>query len=538
LLSQGGFGAVYLAMDLKLHGPCAIKENLDTSPEAERQFEQEASILFNLKHPGLPRVFDFFSLSGKGSYLAMDFIEGDNLETLLEDEKKPLPEKKVLEWLQQICNALTYMHNQPLPIVHRDIKPANIKITPEGQAVLVDFGISKVYKKSQLTTLGAMAATPGYAPIEQYGRGRTDIRTDVYALGATAFTLLTNTVPPDSPDRFAGTPLPNPLDLNGQISLQVANAIIKALDIDPDRRFQSVVDFWDALGSPAAGTAQTVILSNKPSPKLTIKIPTQYIQPEPSPLKIQQAHYEPELVHIPAGTFLMGAEAYDNLADAHEKPQHTISLPEYYIGKYPVTNAEYQYFRKDTGKPSPAGWRNGKYPQNTNNHPVVEISWYDARDYCQWLAKKSNKRYRLPTEAEWEKAARGDKGFRYPWGNTFDPACCNSKNSPALARPSEGREILTTSVGTFSTLGGDSPYGCADMAGNVWEICSTKWDFEYPYSTTDGRDDLAGDDLGRVVRGGSWFDNEPEKWLRCTARIRINPWHKRIYWGFRCVLAV
>ena len=140
----------------------------------------------------------------------MDFVEGQDLQEKLDQLNGPLPESQVLTWIDQILEALDYLHHQNPPVIHRDIKPGNIRITPQGIAMLVDFGIAKVYDPAYRTTLGARAVTPGFAPFEQYGQRPTDARTDLYALGATMYTLLTGQVPPESIDRVAGTALPPP----------------------------------------------------------------------------------------------------------------------------------------------------------------------------------------------------------------------------------------------------------------------------------------------------------------------------------------
>lgn len=179
LLGQGGFGAVYRAWDISLSHPCAIKENLETSSVAQRQFAREAQILANLSHPNLPHVTDHFVILGQVQYLVMDFIEGENLQEILDRLGGPLPEDQAIFWIKQVCDALTYLHSQNPPVIHRDLKPANIKIDPTGKAVLVDFGIAKIFDPSQGTTVGARGVTPGFSPPEQYGQGGTDPRSDV-----------------------------------------------------------------------------------------------------------------------------------------------------------------------------------------------------------------------------------------------------------------------------------------------------------------------------------------------------------------------
>jgi len=251
LLGQGGFGAVYRAWDINLKRPCAVKENLDATPEAQEQFERTAIILAGLRHPNLALVSDHFFIPGQGQYLVMDYVDGQDLKEILESTGKPIPEDDGVNWISQICDALAYIHNQDPPIIHRDIKPANIKITPEGKAVLVDFGIAKIYDPNLRTTAGARAVTPGYSPPEQYGMGRTGVRSDIYALGATMYTMLTDDLPPDSVDIMTeSVPAPDPISTkNPKISTQVNQAVAKAMNVKRRQRFASATDFKQALTS-------------------------------------------------------------------------------------------------------------------------------------------------------------------------------------------------------------------------------------------------------------------------------------------------
>ncbi len=246
LLGQGGFGALYRIWDATLGRPCALKENLDIAPDTQRQFLREAKILANLHHPNLPRVTDYF-IENQKQYLVMDFVEGQDLQEMLDDRGGPLSEDQALNWVRQICDALTYLHKQKPPVIHRDIKPANIKVTPSGQAVLVDFGIAKQTDPHLKTTVGAQAVTPGFSPYEQYGKGVTDARTDVYALGATLYTLLTGQEPPESVQRVVRDPLMLPRSLNPALSARTSAALARALQMDPTQRFQSAADFKAAL---------------------------------------------------------------------------------------------------------------------------------------------------------------------------------------------------------------------------------------------------------------------------------------------------
>jgi formylglycine-generating enzyme required for sulfatase activity len=240
-------------------------------------------------------------------------------------------------------------------------------------------------------------------------------------------------------------------------------------------------------------------------------------QAAPPPAEVARLVFEPQMIRISAGKFLMGttkeqaAQAIKNGLDKQvverEQPQHTVELSEYSIGKYPITNREYQAFLRDVKvQTPPRGWDGDQFPAEKGGHPVVNVSWDDATAYCKWLSEKTKKNYRLPTEAEWEKAARGEDGRVYPWGNDFDSKKANT---------SESKIGDTTDVGKFSNsdpaLSGDSPYGCADMAGNVWEWCND-WFSEKEYQGRAGKNvkDLQGPKNGttRCLRGGSWLSDE------------------------------
>lgn len=263
--------------------------------------------------------------------------------------------------------------------------------------------------------------------------------------------------------------------------------------------------------------------------------------------------FEPQLVTIPAGPFLMGtpergvdgifklmqAEYKDTKREWPEReiPQHEVVLDSYAISRYPITNVEYAHFIEDGGYTVRDYWTEAGWAQKENEElteplfwkdvqwndpaqPVVGVSWYEAAAYCRWLAAKSGKPYRLPTEAEWEKAARGMDGRRYPWGNTWDASCCNNKES------GPGK---TVPVGQYPR--GDSPYGVGDLAGQAREWCNSRF-ASYPYRIDDGREETEGNDP-RVLRGGSW--NDGIGWCRCSCRIWNYPGNGAPNRGFRCV---
>lgn len=253
-LGRGGFGAVYRAWDMNLNKHCAVKENLETSPEAQRQFTREAIVLANLSHPNLPRVTDHFILPEQGQYLVMDFVEGEDLVSVIRRQGVVPPEQAVT-WVVQVAEALEYLHSRTPPVVHRDIKPANIRITLDNRAVLVDFGLVKVSAPHAKTTLGARAVTPGYAPPEQYGQGSTDERTDIYALGATLFSLVTGKDPVESVQRMVGTLQPAAQSLNPAVPSALSQVIERAMSVYPEQRYQSAGEFKAALLQAMAASA-------------------------------------------------------------------------------------------------------------------------------------------------------------------------------------------------------------------------------------------------------------------------------------------
>jgi formylglycine-generating enzyme required for sulfatase activity len=635
-LAAGGFGAVYRAWDLTLKKPCAVKENFEGSPQAQKQFEREALILAKLNHPNLPRVTDHFIIQGQ--YLVMDFVGGDDLQEMLHQQGRPFDEEQVLAWIDKICDALAYMHNQIPPIIHRDLKPANIKVGPGGEIMLVDFGIAKVYDPHMSTTVGARAITAGYSPPEQYGQGTTDARSDIYALGSTLYTLLTGQVPCESVRRTIGTRLEPPVHFNPNISLHVEKAILKAMELVPEDRFQTVESFKIALKNPTlvlpvvkyasvhqpytvqapashpglkwlpwAGlgilgiigmvalvfffllkplllsptpVVETVVIKGRavqdndligtPTPADTrsgveptsasdqsdsrdqstqTPIPTETpTAPPADPLacvQIDQTWTSPvdgmTLVCVPSGEFLMGSAPSDPLSEDFERPQHSIYLDAYWVDQIEITNALFSQFVKATGhvtqaemdgwswefnghsfsKLSGTNWRHPRGPdsslQGLDDHPVVRISWDDVYAYCSWAGR------RLPTEAEWEKAARGTDGRLYPWGD---------------ASPSSRVLNFNSNLGTTAPVGsypdGVSIYGAYDMAGNVWEWVMD-WHQEYYYHNSPFENPIGppnGD--GRGMRGGSWFSSE----IGVRAAYREWGYQDGSYWstGFRCVL--
>jgi serine/threonine protein kinase len=282
-IGSGGMSTVYLGRDESLGVEVVIKENMFASLETARQFRREANLLASLRHPNLPRVTDTFSIPGMGQYLIMDYVRGEDARHYLERTQEPIPENKALKWMRQIFDALIYLHAKSDPIIHRDIKPANIIISSKDKVMLVDFGLAKEYDPMKSTTAGAKALTPGFAPPEQYGQGRTDVRTDIYSLGATIYNLITALVPADGLLRAIEQERLTPVrEVNPNISHHVAEAIQRAMSIKPEDRFGTVEEFATALfpesvsGDDITAKARVVERAHTTLPG---SVPTELAQP-------------------------------------------------------------------------------------------------------------------------------------------------------------------------------------------------------------------------------------------------------------------
>ncbi|MBM4028854.1 MAG: zinc-ribbon domain-containing protein, partial [Planctomycetes bacterium] len=303
-LTAGGFGAVYLAEDTLMQGRlCVLKESFDQTPDGRAQFEVEAATLSVLNHPNLVRVTDSFVEPSQKMYLVMEYVEGEDLEEALKRMPNGLPEKQVLAWLDQILDAVAYCHAFNPKVIHRDIKPANVRIRKaDGVAVLVDFGIAKI--GGGKTRAAARGYSPGYAPPEQYGTG-TDTYSDVYALGATLYHLLTGRVPPQSVDiAYSGAVLPLPHSFNPAISAQTEQIILTAMQLNPPDRFRTAGDMRKALqgeiptqmcphcGAQMRTTARFCPVCGKST------APIKPFVFQKNKQQVQQARTVPDLVHL------------------------------------------------------------------------------------------------------------------------------------------------------------------------------------------------------------------------------------------------
>lgn len=254
-LGRGGMGAVYEAIDLRLGHTVALKQTLTEDPELWKQFEREARLMAQLSHPVLPRVSDYFTERNR-AFFVMQFIDGSDLAEIIAQQPGPFPCQAVVAWADQLLDALIYLHSHDRQIVHRDIKPHNLKVTPLGRIVLLDFGLAKSQSNGSAEnefSRSIFGYTPRYAPLEQIQDLGTSPQSDIYALGATLYHLLTGAKPPDALTRATAliSSRPNPLkpahEINSAVSVELSDILSRAMQQNPNERFTSALEFREAL---------------------------------------------------------------------------------------------------------------------------------------------------------------------------------------------------------------------------------------------------------------------------------------------------
>jgi formylglycine-generating enzyme required for sulfatase activity len=539
LLGKGAFARVYLVRHLELDVDRAVKVLTRDTPgvgstlfdDYQARFRLEAQLGARLDHPHVIKVHDF-EAHEDALYLVMEYAPGGSLAELLKQEG-PLPLDDFLRIAADAAAGLGAIHKE-LEIVHRDVKPSNILLTEGGRAKIGDLGLAQVEGGlSRRSVLGSEAiahpGTPLYrSPEQEREFGYLQYPSDVYSLGCVMFEMLAG-----SPykDQRPGTWVRDFREnVPAWIDNLVASCILKDQGARPwdgnevaellrDGRREPTVMRPQPAERPKVPEAPTLRHTESGLVIATPENVAQLLEMREPPDRVWWEKAEIELCLVPAGEFLMGRWVIGRYSD--EDPQHMVYLDAYYIGRYPVTNAQYARFVHETGhsapdEPTDYSWDGETPPQGKEYHPAVYVSWDDAAAYCKWAGLF------LTREAEWEKAARGTDHRQFPWGD-HDPTdrLCNF----------DGNEGGTTKVGRCSPQG-DSPYGCADMAGNVWEWCADWYDADYyersPYENP------AGPSSGeyRMLRGGSWHDDA--YYVRCAIRHRCDPDRRYANVGFRC----
>ncbi|MCB0006325.1 MAG: SUMF1/EgtB/PvdO family nonheme iron enzyme [Anaerolineales bacterium] len=598
LLAEGAYGAVYRAWDLRAEKECAIKEYLDSSGQVQRAFRAEARRLSRLKHEGLPEILDHFALDDVGQYLVMEYIDGVSLQELL-DQYGPLPSDLIILWLQDASAILNYIHEQEQ--LHLNVKPANIRVTPAGQVYLVDTG---------LPGLGIPPGNSGYAAPEQQKQQTISRQSDIYSLGATLYTLLTNQKPPDGLRRESGlAELKSAREINPDSEPYLSLVANRAMDLRPDVRYETAIEFANALNRPSGRTiyqpdgprrTDNALYGRLPPPKQPVQrrrqielrtiggllfliifftgliagyfyanrpetlpggsevnatatfqsqviaaitaiaspdpptpTPTLFPTATPSPIENETGS---RMLYVPGGVFRMGNDEGEN----NERPSHLAVLEAYYIDETEVTNGEYKACVSDgacvepdrlTASYHPVYYSSSEY----DNYPVIFVNWDKANAFCEWRGA------RLPTEAEWERAAGFDpiefERTLYPWGDNFNGTLLNYCDVNCAqewrdAQFDDGNQD-TAPVGSYPD--GRSPIGALDMLGNVMEWVADWYDAGY-YDEASELNPLGPlDGEARVIRGGSWFSRGD---VTITTRGSFVPEVSRANLGFRCAMDI
>lgn len=525
-LGEGGFASVYRVRDLRLKRPLAVKvlsPDLVASPAVLERFQREAETIARLSHPHIVPLH-FMGQRDHQMFLAMEAVEGGSLAERLAREG-PLPLGDAVRVFAEVAGALAHAHRRG--IVHRDVKPQNVLLDPEsGRTLLTDFGIARVGDDRSLTTSGVLIGTPTYLSPEQVTGDGVDHRADLYALGVMMYELLTGAPPFTGENalavmmrRLSAHPVP-PSRVRPEIPAWLDAVVLRCLALDRRDRFQSAEELGAALaaGGVAAAAAlvttprgergalrpqvePTVTSEGPASPKvatvtrsgrrlrvvggalvgvtaaawLLVRSPPSTVDAEAAAAATPPAPALPAvdsgMVMIAAGTYPVGTA--DGPADT--RPPREVALEAFGIDQHEVTIGDYARFARQRRLPTP-------WPANTNPRlPVTGITLGEATGYCSWRHPTGG---RLPTEQEWEAAARGRAGRPYPWGAAWDASAANVEGERGAPRP----------VGSHPR--GRSPEGADDLVGNVWEWTSS------PYLQPGGA--TPGDPEIYVIRGGAF----------------------------------
>ncbi len=545
LIGKGAMGLVYQVQDKQLDRLCAIKvirqveaEDL-TDPkkqsEGEERFKREATISAQLSHPNIVTVYDFGVTSNKICFIAMEYLQGETLEAILEREKV-LSIERITSILTQCVDALSEAHEKA--IVHRDLKPANIMIIRkrnQEQVKIMDFGLAKVITNNQkLTAASKILGTPLYVSPEQVKQSKDiDGRSDIYTLALLVYQMLTGRLPFYGEDaqeviykRLLEDPLPpSKLNPNVFISTLLDEAILKALAKNRDKRTSTMDKFLDDFikaTKPANQTAQQPIQQ-----PVSQNSPSVIIQPSPiieviSPVPQQKKQIQSiegilkmEFVKIPLGEFMMGSKGgwLGWFTDFTEQPQHLVEINYgFEMGAAQVTQAQWETIMGS----------NPSYFKGDGQLPVEAVSWIDVQEFIKKLNEKSSGyTYRLPSEAEWEYACRAGTIGDYA-GDLYKMAWYSQNSGGKTHRVGQKRP---------------NAWGLYDMHGNVWEWCQDSWHSNYNGAPTDGSVwNIETDNSRRVLRGGSWDYNA--SFCRSAVRSRLRPGYHGDLYGFRVVRVV
>ncbi|MFN7503844.1 MAG: SUMF1/EgtB/PvdO family nonheme iron enzyme [Dolichospermum sp.] len=523
VIGEGGFGRTFLAVDKqRLDTPCVIKQFLPQQSgsaaleKATELFKQEAFRLRDLgKHSHIPDLLAFFPQEGR-LYLIQEFIEGKNLLDELQQKGK-FSESEVKQILVELLPILQFVHDNK--VIHRDIKPENIiKSSQTGALFLIDFGVSKEVGGSVLSRVGTITGTPGYAPPEQM-RGMVFPNSDLYSLAVTCIRLLTGHFQKDDGDDLIFDSMRMQWTWKQYVSVSQDLEIVldKMLQDLPINRFQSAYEVLSSLEKQIVSTSAQIQNSSISLQGFIPNTISSRFNPAISSTQNENLGKGVvlEMVAIPGGKFLMGSP--EGQGDDSEKPQHQVTVPPFFMGKYPVTQAQWERVAdlpkvKIDLRSKPSHFKGA-------NLPVENVSWHDAQEFCARLSKATGKLYRLPSEAEWEYACRANTTTPYYFGDTITTDLVNHN----------GKYGKTTDVGKFYP----NAFGLYDMHGNVWEWCEDGWHKNYINAPIWPNDSIAwiSSNNKQILRGGSWIDLRGL--CRSACRNGNNAYYRCYDYGFR-----
>ncbi|EDZ93413.1 MULTISPECIES: bifunctional serine/threonine-protein kinase/formylglycine-generating enzyme family protein [Limnospira] len=551
ILGQGGFGRTFLAVDdfKPSQPPCVIKQFLPqaqgtaTLEKAAQLFDQEAQRLELLgKHSQIPELLAYFTADNR-QYLIQEFIEGDTLQQQL-DNQGAFTENQIISLLEDLLPVLDFVHQNQ--VIHRDIKPENIiRRASDNKLVLVDFGAAKQVHSTSLSVTGTVIGSAAYCAPEQ-AMGKPQYGSDLYSLGVTCLYLLTQVSPSN---------LYDPLELqwvwrehlnDNQLSEKLGKILDRLVETVFNKRYQSVAQVWADL-QPSDDSPKP------PTQKFKFDIVTVNSMGREINRRPGQAEciiedlgnsVTLEMVLIPGGTFIMGASSGEPRSSNAERPQHQVTIKPFLMGKYPVTQAQWRQVAS-----FPKLQRNLSLDPSRFkgfNLPVEKVSWYDVVEWCDRLSKVISKPCRLPSEAEWEYAARAGRTSPFHVGDTLTTDLANYDGNYSYSSGLKGVfRKKTTPVGRFQSA---NAFGLYDIHGNVWEWCADPWRDNYNGAPSDGTvwdsQDIDVDNLvklleskdRRVLRGGSW-SNLPV-FCRCASRNSAYPGNLLHNFGFRVACAL
>lgn len=533
LLGRGSFGKTYLAEDIdKLNERCVVKQLAPKDQatwainKSVELFKQEAKQLQHLGgHSQIPSLFAYFE-EEKYLYLVQQFIDGDNLLKIWR-QQGDWQESQVRQMLLELLPVIEFIHEQK--IVHRDIKPENImRRCSDGLLVLIDFGVSKQLSGTVMSKPGTQIGSFGYAPLEQMEGGEADPASDLFSLGATAFHLLTGLYPYRLWIEHGYSWTANWQQyLPSLIDHELARILSKLLAKDIQQRYRSA----EEVLTDFQNQSEQFLIPNLP--KFDFQVVTVDAWGNITNRQQRQAQFFREdlgggaildMVAIPDGSFVMGSPSTESGRSDSEGPQRTVNISAFFMGKYPVTQAQYQAVMGN----NPSHFQ-GFF--NSKQLPVDRVSWNDAVEFCDKLSQKTGKTYRLPSEAEWEYACRAGTTTPFYFGETIAPDLVNYQgNYPYAWAPKGLDRRQTTDVGSFPP----NAFGLYDLHGNVWEWCADSWHNNYNGAPTDGSSWDTGKNDRRVQRGGSWVFNAVN--CRSAFRSRLPAEYRVRYLGFRVAL--